>query len=191
MTLDKIDLEKGKSGFKDLLTFKQPEDQKMKFGETSFTRVMRDNEEYNIAMRPIQLKEPYINWTLALLLSDDLIDEPLERILRERIVINIIAIIAMGIIFSMFIQQQLIPLKRMTKQISNYNDDGVINLQNTVSVTTKDEVGVVGKEVNDVVSFIRDNVQQSDFIATQVKEISHALNDSANSTRKCNFFCYG
>ncbi|MFO7864305.1 MAG: PAS domain S-box protein [Salinivirgaceae bacterium] len=105
------------------------------------------NEEFHYTFVPIHVKGPDVNWSLAIAIPEDVLQEKTSDIAKSGIVIAIIGMFFMALIITFIARSISRPIIATTKILKKLSL-GQIDRNNTLAITSNDELGEMAESVN-------------------------------------------
>ncbi|MDA3868017.1 MAG: PAS domain S-box protein [Salinivirgaceae bacterium] len=118
-------------------------------GETFsfYSNDVLNNEEFHYTFVPIHVKGPDVNWSLAIAIPKDVLNEKTRAIAQSGILIAIIGMFFMALIITFIARSISRPIIATTKILKKLSL-GQIDRENTLAITTNDELGEMAESVN-------------------------------------------
>jgi methyl-accepting chemotaxis protein len=139
--------------------------------DNSVTRVTLGGVERLVFSTPIHSDSPYFNWTLGLLVPEEIIKAPVRAsvsVTGVAILFTIIAIGGITLVVSRWVVTK--PIQELLDRFQSVAG-GEADLTRRVTVTTDDEIGKLGSTFNTFVESIRGDIET---IGTQATSLSGA-----------------
>jgi methyl-accepting chemotaxis protein len=139
--------------------------------DNSVTRVTLGGVERLVFSTPIHSDSPYFNWTLGLLVPEEIIKAPVRAsvsVTGVAILFTIIAIGGITLVVSRWVVTK--PIQELLDRFQSVAG-GEADLTRRVTVTTNDEIGKLGSTFNTFVESIRGDIET---IGTQATSLSGA-----------------
>ena len=134
---------------------------------------------YNFA--PINIGFSDKKWSLATNIPVDIITARARQIFLQSLFIGILGILAMGVVVWFLaggITKPILGIARTIRQVAREKD-----LTLDVAVTSRDELGVMGREFNNMMKALRDSFMMVNDAATHVNERSTDVSRRATANR--------
>jgi methyl-accepting chemotaxis protein len=140
-------------------------------GDLGLSDVVWQGDQRVVLTAPIQSDSPYINWTLGLLVPEEVISAPIRRsaaVTTLAILFTILAISALTLWVS-----RMIVTRPLRKLLDGFQDiaRGDADLTRRIEVISKDEIGELGESFNKFSSRIQTDINS---IGDQASTLSHA-----------------
>ena len=150
-------------------------------GDRSRSRVTWQDDDVSVLMAPIQSESPYINWTLGLLLPNEVISTPVRQstlatvlsvLLTIVVICGLTLLVARGIL-----------AKPMRALLDRFKDiaEGDADLTQRVSITSSDELGELAENFNLFAASIQEDIQR---IGTQADSLSNRSEEVRNLSQQ-------
>ncbi|WP_164503553.1 methyl-accepting chemotaxis protein [Pleionea sediminis] len=141
------------------------------------------NDRYQAFYVAIQSEEPLINWTLGLLIPNELIEEPIVRA-RTVSFLSIVAIIFLLTLITYFVSKQIFkPVKKIAMTMKNVAQ-GEGDLTQRLEVLSSDEVGEMAIQFNQFADKIQELVKHTTSSSEQVSHAADRVSDTASKLNK-------
>jgi len=162
VTLASLDELPGNSGFSALESSSQA---------ISFHQVQWNGNEQLVAVYKIEMDEPLMQWRLALLYPQQLIDEPISQVKYQLIMFTVFLIVIIALVLTFLINIGLKPLRELGDAMERIvSGDG--DLTHRLSIQNQDEIGRLSRLFNDFVDNVNTVVKDSLRVSNSVSESS-------------------
>ena len=128
-------------------------------GDRSRSRITWQDEDVFVLMAPIQSESPYINWTLGLLLPNDVISTPVRQstiLTALSVLLTILVISGLTLLVARWILTN--PLRALLDRFKDIAE-GDADLTRRVEITSSDEIGELGKTFNTFADGIQQDIR--------------------------------
>ena len=173
--LDDLDgLVPGTMGFSELST-------RVLAGDRSRGRITWQDEEVFVLMAPIESESPYINWTLGLLLPNEVISAPVRNITLVTVLsvlFTIVIISGLTLLVARWILTN--PLRALLDRFKDIAE-GDVDLTRRVEITSSDEIGQLAGSFNEFSEGIQQDITQ---IGVQADSLSSASEEMRNLSQQ-------
>jgi len=139
--------------------------------DNGVTRVTLDGEQRLVFSTPIHSDSPYFNWTLGIVVPEEIINAPVRASVLVTVVAILFTILAIGgitLVVSRWVVTK--PIQELLDRFQNVAG-GEADLTRRVTVTTDDEIGKLGATFNTFVENIQGDIET---IGTQATSLSSA-----------------
>ena len=150
-------------------------------GDRSRSRVTWRGQDDFVLLAPIQSESPYINWTLGLLLPNDVISAPVRRstlLTAVSVLFTILAISGLTLLVARWVITN--PLRALLERFKDIAE-GDANLTRRVEITSSDEIGQLAESFNTFADRIQRDLQQ---IGMQADSLSHRSDEMRNLSQQ-------
>ena len=150
-------------------------------GDRRRSRVTWQGEDVSVLMAPIQSDSPYIDWTLGLLVPDDVITTPVRR---STLVTALSVLLTILVICGLTLQVARWTLtKPLRALLDRFKDiaEGDADLTRRVEITSSDELGQLAETFNTFADRIQRDIQQ---IGVQADSLSHRSDEMRNLSQQ-------
>lgn len=150
-------------------------------GDRSRSRITWQDEDVFVLMAPIQSESPYINWTLGLLLPNDVISTPVRQstiLTALSVLLTILVISGLTLLVARWILTN--PLRALLDRFKDIAE-GDADLTRRVEITSSDEIGELGKTFNTFADGIQQDIRQ---IGVQADSLSNASEEMRNLSQQ-------
>ena len=173
--LDDLDeLVPGTMGFSELST-------RVLAGDRSRGRITWQDEDVFVLMAPIESESPYINWTLGLLLPNEVISAPVRNITLVTVLsvlFTIVIISGLTLLVARWILTN--PLRALLDRFKDIAE-GDVDLTRRVEITSSDEIGQLAGSFNEFSEGIQQDITQ---IGVQADSLSSASEEMRNLSQQ-------
>ena len=173
--LDDLDgLVPGTLGFSELST-------RVLAGDRSRGRITWQDEDVFVLMAPIESESPYINWTLGLLLPNEVISAPVRNITLVTVLsvlFTIVIISGLTLLVARWILTN--PLRALLDRFKDIAE-GDVDLTRRVEITSSDEIGQLAGSFNEFSEGIQQDITQ---IGVQADSLSSASEEMRNLSQQ-------
>ncbi len=127
-------------------------------GDNSMAQVTLDGENRLVFSTPIVSESPYFNWTLGIVLPEDLVYGPVRKSVTVAVISIFFTIIAIGGV-TLLVSRWLVT-KPIQELLDRFKDvaGGEADLTRRVRVSTDDEIGMLGSTFNTFVETIQADI---------------------------------
>ena len=150
-------------------------------GDRSRSRITWQDEDVFVLMAPIQSESPYINWTLGLLVPNEVISTPV----RQSTLVTILSVLFTIIVISglTLLVTRWILTKPMRALLDRFKDiaEGDADLTQRVPITSSDELGQMAQNFNVFAASIQEDIQQ---IGGQADSLSSSSEEMRNLSQQ-------
>jgi methyl-accepting chemotaxis protein len=150
-------------------------------GDRSLSRLTWLGEDVFVLMAPIRSDSPYINWTLGLLLPNDVISTPVRQstlVTAISVLFTILAISGLTLLVARWILTK--PLRELLERFKDIAE-GDADLTRRVEITSADEIGQLAESFNTFADRIQQDIQQ---IGMQADSLSHRSEEVRNLSQQ-------
>ncbi|MFD0694395.1 methyl-accepting chemotaxis protein [Paenibacillus sp. GCM10027628] len=126
-------------------------------------------------------KVPETGWTLALVMPEKELQEPVNKLVMSLFIGGLIAVIIMVLVIVVF-SRYLVGHIRKAKDMAGYIADG--DLTHQIEVKTSDELGQMGHSFNEMISKLRTMLGSVSMHTHTVASMSEQLSASAEETSR-------
>ena len=173
--LDDLDgLVPGTIGFSELST-------RVLAGDRSRGRITWQDDDVFVLMAPIESESPYINWTLGLLLPNEVISAPVRNITLVTVLsvlFTIVIISGLTLLVARWILTN--PLRALLDRFKDIAE-GDVDLTRRVEITSSDEIGQLAGSFNEFSEGIQQDITQ---IGVQADSLSSASEEMRNLSQQ-------
>ncbi len=130
----------------------------IKKGDKELPTVLWRGHEWRVAYAPVQADLPYVEWTLGLLVPEELISGPVRKSILGA---GLLTLLAVFIVSALTLSLARTVVTQPIRQLAHGFDDiasGRGDLTRRVEVTSGDEIGRLGTSFNNFVETIQQNV---------------------------------
>ena len=160
--------EYGGEGFADLM-------EQATAGENRLQKVRWDGQELLVLQAPVRADEPFVDWTLGLLIPEELIEAPVRRSMLWTAVAVLFAVLA--VCFITLGTTQAVVTKPLRKLAERFDDiaEGTGDLTHRVEVQSADEIGRLGTSFNTFIAEMQGDMKGIGTEATALADASDRL----------------
>lgn len=173
-TLENLDNMENTAGFSDLTN-------RVLSGDRSLSRLTWRGEDAFVLMAPIQSDSPYINWSLGLLVPEEVISTSVRRsalVTALSVLFTILVISGLTLMVARWILTN--PLRSLLDRFKDIAE-GDADLTRRVEITSVDEIGQLGESFNTFSDSIRKDIKQ---IGIQADALSQASDEMRNLSQQ-------
>lgn len=144
--------------------------------------ILFEGESYSVFYVPVISSVPEINWTLGLLVPQQVINEPIENTALY-LTLSIISIIVVLAAITWVVSAKIVkPVKEIAEAMSDIaHGDG--DLTRRLNVASNDEVGAMAKEFNRFIEKLQNIISQT---AGSAEQVSNTADRVASTAAKLN-----
>ncbi len=150
-------------------------------GDRGRSRVTWQDKDVFVLMAPIQSESPYIDWTLGLLVPNDVISTPV----RQSTLVTVVSVLVTIFVISglTLLVARWILTKPLRALLDRFKDiaEGDADLTRRVEVTSTDEIGQLAGTFNIFADRIQRDIQQ---IGVQADSLSHRSDEMRNLSQQ-------
>ena len=180
-TLENLDTLENTVGFSELSN-------RVLSGDRSLSRLTWQGEDVFVLMAPIQSDSPYINWTLGLMLPNDVVSAPV----RQSTLATVISVLFTILVISglTLLVARWILTKPMRALLDRFKDiaEGDADLTRRVPITSSDELGQLAQNFNAFAASIQEDIQkigsQADSLSTRSEELRNLSQQIASANEE-------
>lgn len=129
--------------------------------------ILFEGEEYAVFFVPVKSEIPEIDWTLGLLVPQNLINEPIESAIIYSTIIIVVIILLLSVITWVVSNKLLKPVKQIADAMYDIAH-GEGDLTQRLAINSNDEVGIMAKQFNRFIERIQELIGQASGNAEQV-----------------------
>lgn len=133
------------------------------------------------AFSPVQIGNADKKWSLATNVPIDIVTKPARDIFRQAMLIGIVAVLALGVVVWFLVGGITKPILNMAGIIRRVARDRDLTLD--VPISSRDELGVMGREFNNMMKALRDSFAMVDDAAKHVNTQSTEVARRATANR--------
>ncbi len=150
-------------------------------GDRSRSRLAWQDEDVFVLMAPIQSESPYINWTLGLLLPNEVISTPVRQstlVMVLSVLFTIVIISGLTLLVARWTLTN--PLRKLLDRFKDIAE-GDVDLTRRVEITSSDEIGQLAESFNAFSDGIQGDIQQ---IGVQADSLASASEEMRNLSQQ-------
>lgn len=150
-------------------------------GERRRSRITWEDEDVFVLMAPIQSESPYINWTLGLLLPNEVISTPVRQstlVMVLSVLFTIVVISGLTLLVARWTLTN--PLRKLLDRFKDIAE-GDVDLTRRVEITSSDEIGQLAESFNAFSDGIQGDIQQ---IGVQADSLASASEEMRNLSQQ-------
>ncbi len=150
-------------------------------GDRSRSRITWQDKDVSVLMAPIESESPYINWTLGLLLPNEVISSPVRKITLVTVLsvlFTIVIISGLTLLVARWILTK--PLRTLLDRFQDIAE-GDVDLTRRVEITSTDEIGRLAASFNKFSEGIQRDIGQ---IGVQANSLSSASEEMRNLSQQ-------
>ncbi|PWK53202.1 methyl-accepting chemotaxis protein [Pleionea mediterranea] len=138
-----------------------------------------DGQQYQVFYVPITSDVPYIDWTVGILVPQDLVEEPIATAKFYSIVTILMIIVALTAITFLVSQRIIKPVKQIAQTMEEVaHGDG--DLTKRLKVVSNDEVGEMATQFNRFADRIQELIARASHSSDQVSETADRVAATAS-----------
>jgi len=150
-------------------------------GDRRRSRITWEDEDVFVLMAPIQSESPYINWTLGLLLPDEVISTPVRQstlVMVLSVLFTIVIISGLTLLVARWTLTN--PLRKLLDRFKDIAE-GDVDLTRRVEITSSDEIGQLAESFNAFSDGIQGDIHQ---IGVQADSLASASEEMRNLSQQ-------
>jgi methyl-accepting chemotaxis protein len=150
-------------------------------GDRSRSRITWQDEDVFVLMEPIQSDSPYINWTLGMLVPNEVVSTPVRQNTIETalsVFLTILVISGLTLLVARWVLTN--PLRALLDRFKDIAE-GDADLTRRVEITSSDEIGQLAESFNAFADGIQQDIQQ---IGIQADSLSHRSEEVRNLSQQ-------
>jgi methyl-accepting chemotaxis protein len=150
-------------------------------GDRRRSRITWQDDDVFVLMAPIESESPYINWTLGLLLPNEVISTPVRKITLVTVLsvlFTIVIISGLTLLVARWILTK--PLRALLERFKDIAE-GEVDLTRRVEITSSDEIGQLAQCFNQFSEGIQRDIEQ---IGVQANSLSSASEEMRNLSQQ-------
>jgi methyl-accepting chemotaxis protein len=173
-TLENLDTLENTTGFSELSG-------RILSGDRSRGRVRWRNRDHFVLMAPIQSESPYIDWTLGLLIPDQVVSTPVRQsALVTALSVLVTILVISGITLTVARRILTRPLQKLANRFGDVAE-GNADLTRRVEISSNDEIGKLGESFNRFADGIQADIKQ---IGTQADGLALSSEEMRNLSQQ-------
>ena len=157
-------------------------------GDRSRSRLTWQDEDVFILMAPIQSESPYINWTLGLLVPNDVISTPVRRstiTTALSVLLTIFVISGLTLLVARWVLTN--PMRALLDRFKDIAE-GDADLTRRVAITSSDEIGQLAENFNVFTAGIQEDILkiggQADSLSKRSEEVRNLSQQIASANEE-------